>query len=131
MRYFMWTSVRIWGAGGEAAHAELRCARDIEGDHLVLNTGGHVAADAPVSPLWSLALGIEVHLQRLRGGEVPVGLCSLPAQVDIEVPLGASGTDLDVVLQKESLRLLPIIGESTLPGDLRLEPVSVVEGDLS
>merc|ERR1719322_2058839 len=118
------------GASGQTAHAELGGAGDIEGDDLVLDAGGHVAADAPVSPPGALALGVQVKLQGLGGGEVPVGLGGLPAQVDVEVPLGASGTDLDVVLEEESLGLLLVLGESTLPGDLGLQPVSVVEGDL-
>ena len=88
------------GAGGQAAHAELGGAGDIEGDDLVGDAGGHVTADAPVSPHGALALGVQVKLQRLGGGEVPVGLGGLPAQVDVKVPLGAGGADLDVVLDR-------------------------------
>ena len=118
------------GAGGQAAHAELGGSGDIEGDDLVGEAGGHVTADAPVSPPGALTLGVQVELERLRGGKVPVGLGGLPAQVDVEVPLGAGGADLDVVLEEESLGFLLVLGKGALPGDLRLDPVTVVAGDL-
>merc|ERR1712045_880288 len=43
---------------------------------------------------------------------------------------GVEKSQSGVVLEEESLGLLLVLGESTLPGDLGLQPVSVVEGDL-
>ena len=116
--------------GGHETLSELRFSREIPLDDLVLHLHGTVSGQSVVSPPGSLALDVQVHLEGLGGAPVPVGLGGSPAQVDVEVPLGSGGVDLHVVLGKEVGGFGFVLGQGSLPGDLGLQPVSVVEGDL-
>ena len=118
------------GGGGEVALGEVRVPVHAQLQDLVRGAEVDIPSHAPVSPPRSLSLGVQVHLHVPGGAQVPVRLHRLPAEVDVEVPLGAGGADLEVVLEEELLGLGPALGESSLPGHLGLQPVSIGKGDL-
>ena len=110
------------GEGGVPGHGEL--------DDLVGHGGSHVPGEAVGAPVGSLTGNIEVHLAVPGSAEVEVGLVHLPVEVGVEVPLGSLDLSCEAVLQEEFLGLAGVVGESSLPGDLGLDPVTVSNGDL-